>query len=131
MLKTLTRLAVSATVSIAGMSYGYAAPPTQVASSEKGRILVDGSGMSLYSFAKDSKGKSACNAQCEYNWPPLLVGVGGDETAPANYSVLTRDDGRKQWAYRDKPLYTWVNDHKPGDTGGDGFLNGAWHLAKP
>jgi predicted lipoprotein with Yx(FWY)xxD motif len=29
------------------------------------------------------------------------------------------------------PLYTWTKDQKPGDTTGDGFLNGAWHVAKP
>jgi predicted lipoprotein with Yx(FWY)xxD motif len=42
-----------------------------------------------------------------------------------------RDDGSKQWAFRSKPLYTCKNDHKPGDITGDGFLNGAWHIAKP
>ena len=29
------------------------------------------------------------------------------------------------------PLYTWTKDTKPGDITGDGFLNGAWHIAKP
>ncbi|WP_291844524.1 hypothetical protein [Bradyrhizobium sp.] len=131
MLKTLCYLALSVALSAAGIVHGYAATPAQVASSSKGSILVDGTGMSLYTFAKDSKGKSACNVPCEYNWPPLLVGVGGDERGPAHFSVITRDDGRKQWAYKDKPLYRWVNDHKPGDTTGDGFLNGAWHVARP
>ena len=131
MLKTLTRVAISVAFSAAGINYGYAATPAQVASSGKGKILVDENGMSLYTFAKDSKGKAACNGPCADNWPPLLVGVGGDEHGPAHFSVMTRDDGRKQWAYKDKPLYRWVNDHKPGDTTGDGFLNGAWHVAKP
>jgi predicted lipoprotein with Yx(FWY)xxD motif len=36
-----------------------------------------------------------------------------------------------QWAYKGKPLYTFAKDTKPGDTTGDGFLNGAWHIAKP
>ena len=40
------------------------------------------------------------------------------------------DDGAKQWAYKGKPLYGWVKDTKPGDKIGDGFLNGAWHVAK-
>ena len=46
-------------------------------------------------------------------------------------SVVTRDDGKKMWAYKGKPLYTFAKDTKAGDTNGDGFLNGAWHIAKP
>jgi predicted lipoprotein with Yx(FWY)xxD motif len=48
-----------------------------------------------------------------------------------DYSVITRDDGSKQWAYKGRPLYAWKNDTKPGDITGDGFLNGAWHIAQP
>ena len=52
------------------------------------------------------------------------------ETAGADYSVVTRDDGRKQWAYKGKPLYFWAKDQKPGDRTGDGF-NNVWRVAKP
>jgi predicted lipoprotein with Yx(FWY)xxD motif len=45
--------------------------------------------------------------------------------------MRVRDDGSKQWAYKTKPLYTWKSDHKSGDITGDGFLNGAWHIARP
>jgi predicted lipoprotein with Yx(FWY)xxD motif len=48
-----------------------------------------------------------------------------------NYTIITRDDGSKQWAYKGKPLYTFAKDQKAGDITGDGFLNGAWHLAQP
>jgi predicted lipoprotein with Yx(FWY)xxD motif len=47
-----------------------------------------------------------------------------------DWTVVTRDDGSKQWAYKNKPLYTWVKDSKPGDTTGEGF-NNVWHVAKP
>ena len=50
------------------------------------------------------------------------------QTIP-NYE-LARDDGSKQWAYKGKPLYTWVKDAKPGDRTGDGF-NNAWRVARP
>jgi predicted lipoprotein with Yx(FWY)xxD motif len=43
--------------------------------------------------------------------------------------VIVRDDGSRQWAYKGKPLYLWVKDHKPGDTTGDGF-RGVWHVAR-
>jgi predicted lipoprotein with Yx(FWY)xxD motif len=74
-------------------------------------------------------GKSACNGPCAGNWPPLKATT---SSSPADdYTVITRDDGSKQWAYKDRPLYTWHNDKTPGDITGDGFLNGAWHIARP
>jgi hypothetical protein len=30
-------------------------------------------------------------------------------------TMVTREDGGKQWAIDDKPLYTFVQDKKPGD----------------
>jgi predicted lipoprotein with Yx(FWY)xxD motif len=92
-------------------------------------VLTNDKGMTLYVFDKDSGGKSACNGPCAGNWPPLMATAG---TMPmGNYSIITRDDGSKQWAYNGRPLYTWKNDKKPGDITGDGFLNGAWHIAQP
>jgi predicted lipoprotein with Yx(FWY)xxD motif len=46
------------------------------------------------------------------------------------YTIISRDDGKKQYAYKGKPLYYWVKDQKPGDKTGDGFMNGAWHAAR-
>ena len=51
-------------------------------------------------------------------------------SASADWTIVTRDDGSKQWAYKGKPLYTWVKDQKAGDKTGDGFANNAWHTAK-
>ncbi len=93
-------------------------------------MLIGRSGMTLYTFDKDvtGNGKSVCNGPCATNWPPLLVTDG--ESAGSDYSVILRDDGRKQWAFKGKPLYYWVKDQKPGDKTGDGF-NSVWHVAKP
>jgi predicted lipoprotein with Yx(FWY)xxD motif len=100
-----------------------AAPPAKMS----GDVLVDGKGMTLYTFDKDSAGKSACNGPCAVNWPPLKA----EDTAKAegDYTVVTRDDGSKQWAYKGKPLYTWIKDQKPGDKTGDG-VNNVWRVAK-
>jgi predicted lipoprotein with Yx(FWY)xxD motif len=46
------------------------------------------------------------------------------------WTVVTRDDGTKQWAHKGKPLYTFAKDSKPGETAGEGF-NKVWHVAKP
>lgn len=105
------------------------ADPAQIAETAKGPTLVDAAGMTLYTFAKDSAETSACNGPCAANWPPLMAG--SDAMPMGEWSVITRDDGSKQWAYKGQPLYTWVKDQKPGDITGDGFLEGAWHVAQP
>ena len=102
--------------------------PAKIADTAKGKSLADASGMTLYSFDKDSAGKSACNGPCAKNWPPLSAASG---TASGDWSVVAREDGSKQWAYKGKPLYTFAKDTKPGDAMGDGFLNNQWHIAAP
>lgn len=94
-----------------------------------GGKLVDAKGMTLYTFDKDAAGKSNCNGPCANNWPPLAASSGA--ASMGKYTVVTREDGSKQWAYDGKPLYTWAKDSKPGDTTGDGLGSGAWHVAKP
>jgi predicted lipoprotein with Yx(FWY)xxD motif len=94
-------------------------------------VLVGTNNMTLYTFAKDGvgSGKSVCNAQCAINWPPLLVEANAQ--ASGDYTVIARDDGKKQLAYKGLPLYFWSKDAKPGDKTGDGRSEGAWKVAKP
>ena len=92
-------------------------------------MLTGSNGMTLYTFDKDADGKSMCNGPCANNWPPLYA-MDSDK-ASGDFGIITRDDGKKQWALKGKPLYYWSKDQKPGDKTGDGFLNGAWHVAKP
>lgn len=93
-------------------------------------VLTGPNGMTLYTFDKDAagSGKSVCNGPCAGNWPPLYAAEG--DSASGDYSVITRDDGKKQWAFKGKPLYYWVKDQKPGDMTGEGF-NNVWRTAKP
>ncbi len=96
--------------------------------SAKDGVLVGPNGHTLYTFDNDkTEGKSACNGPCATNWPPLMAAA-----APAGdgYSVIKRDDGASQVAYKGKPLYYWAKDMKPGDKTGDG-VNNVWHAAKP
>jgi len=128
MKKLLVPAAIAAALAFAGVAYAQMAP-TKTGDSAKGTVLTDAKGMTLYTFDKDAGGKSACNGPCATNWPPLMAAA---DAKPGNgYTVITRNDGGKQWAYKGKPLYTWKNDKKPGDITGDGFLQGAWHIAKP
>ncbi|HEX7007816.1 MAG TPA: hypothetical protein VF274_11785 [Alphaproteobacteria bacterium] len=93
-----------------------------------GKVLTDRNGMTLYTFDKDPAGKSVCNGQCAVNWPPLLAS--NQAQASGDFSIITRDDGKKQWAYKGKPLYLWIKDTKPGDTTGD-KVNNVWATARP
>lgn len=92
-------------------------------------VLTDAKGMTLYTSDKDMKGMSMCNGQCAMNWPPLTAAA--DAKPMGDWTVVTRDDGSKQWAYKGKPLYTFVKDMKPGDTTGDGAAKGSWHAVTP
>lgn len=122
----LLALVVSATLAACSGYAPRAAAPAMVS----GDVLAGSNGMTLYVFDKDAagSGKSMCNGPCATNWPPLFA-MDGD-AASGDYSIVVRDDGKKQWAFKGKPLYYWAKDQKPGDRTGDGF-NNVWHVAKP
>ena len=114
-------LALSLAASLAACATN---PPVRMS----GDTLVNEAGMTLYVFDKDTQqGKSACNGPCAALWPAVAAPAGSRAAAP--YSLVNRDDGAMQWAYKGKPLYTWTKDQKPGDRTGDG-VNGIWHVAK-
>lgn len=114
------------TASLLGACASMGSAPTSVANG----VLTGPNGMTLYTFDKDAagSGKSVCNGPCATNWPPLMAME--TDKAYGDYSIVTRDDGKKQWALKGKPLYYWVKDTKPGDMTGDGF-NKVWQVAKP
>jgi predicted lipoprotein with Yx(FWY)xxD motif len=102
--------------------------PAKVTTTGKGQTLVNPKGMTLYTYDKDTEGKSSCNAACATNWPPFLAPASA--TASGDWSTITRTSGSKQWAYKGKPLYTWSKDTQPGETSGDGIKT-VWHVAQP
>lgn len=112
-----------------GVSCAFAqTAPATTADTAKGKALVDGKGMTLYVFDRDATGASNCNGVCATNWPPLKAAA--DAKGPAPWTVITRSDGGKQWAYHGKPVYRFGKDAKPGDAKGDG-VNNVWHIAAP
>jgi predicted lipoprotein with Yx(FWY)xxD motif len=119
-------VSVALALSILAGCASMAAGPTKISDG----VLVGPNGMTLYTFDKDiaGSGKSTCNGPCATNWPPLMAGA--MDNAAGDYSVVTRDDGSKQWAVKGKPLYYWAKDSKPGDKTGDG-VNKVWQTAKP
>ncbi len=91
--------------------------------------LIGPNGNTVYTFGKDTSGMSNCNGQCATNWPPLTVAPSAK--AMGDYSIITRSDGTRQWAYKGQPLYYFVKDTKPGDMMGDGVMEGNWKVVRP
>lgn len=91
------------------------------------KVLADKAGMTVYTFDKDSPGKSACYGDCAAAWPPVAA---GNMSGGADFSVISRDDGTRQVTYKGKPLYLFVGDKKPGDRTGDKLQN-VWHVVAP
>lgn len=126
-------LGLTAALLIAGTATAFADEPAKKADSSLGTILVDQSGMTLYTFDNDQKGEaaSACTGKCIAAWPPLVAPA--DAKAAGEWSTVdvTDKDGKteKMWAYNGSPLYTFVKDTKPGDVAGEGVM-GVWHVVK-
>jgi predicted lipoprotein with Yx(FWY)xxD motif len=86
-------------------------------------VLADDKGQTLYVSAKDAPGKSNCVADCVAEWPPFVAAA--DAKPAGEWSLVTREDGSKQWAFRGKPLYTSLKDKpKPGAAMGGGMMGG-------
>jgi predicted lipoprotein with Yx(FWY)xxD motif len=97
-----------------------------------GDFLVDGKGMTLYIFTKDTAGVSNCSGGCLKAWPPL-VATGDLVAGPGvtgKLGSITRADGTKQVTYNGMPLYYWASDAKPGDMTGQA-VGGVWFLMSP
>ncbi|MDR9751082.1 hypothetical protein RG836_06465 [Pseudomonas sp. SZMC_28357] len=112
-------LLLAAALALPGMAF--AAEPAMV----NDGILVDHKGMTLYTYDKDSGDKSMCNGGCADNWPPLKAEAGAK--AEGDWTIVTRDDGVKQWAYNGKPVYLFKNDKSAGDKTGD-KKGDVWHV---
>lgn len=118
MFKYIARFALFAAV----CSSAYAQPVVG-----KEGVLTDAAGRVLYVFDKDSAGQSACYDKCAALWPPFAAAP--EAAATADYTLVSRNDGSRQWAFRGKPLYYYVADTEPGQTTGDG-RGGVWHVVR-
>ena len=141
-----TAAASSATTDSDDSSYGnaYAVPTTAAASggaaatgaasitladSKLGKIVVDGNGMTLYAFLKDTGGTSVCSGGCANAWPPAAAT--GTPTAGTGITgaltTVARPDGSMQLKLGDWPLYRFAGDAAAGDTNGQGS-GSTWYV---
>ena len=101
-----------------------------------GRILVDGSGRSLYLFERDTRRTSACSGVCASYWPPLLatgkpIAIKGAK--PSLLGTIRRANGSRQVSYAGHPLYFFSGDNSRGETNGEGLqdFGAGWYVLTP
>lgn len=97
-------------------------------------VFADSENQPVYTYDKDEPGKSNCYGECADIWPPLRASA--DAKAVGHWSIVSRTDGVRQWAFRDQPLYTYSEDksgggrrgmYGGGDAQGHG-KDGVWHI---
>ena len=108
---------------IAVVTLAVHANPTQVTNG----VMASKEGKTLYTFDKDAAGKSNCNGGCAAVWPPFMVA--NPALAGGDFSIVKRDDGASQWAFKGMPLYFFAGDAKAGDVNGD-KQGGVWHVIR-
>jgi predicted lipoprotein with Yx(FWY)xxD motif len=90
-----------------------------------GMILVNSRGHTLYLFARDRNGKSACSGSCAKFWPPSLRSgrpTAGSGVKASMLGTTKRSNGSLQLTYNKHPLYTFTLDKQAGQTKGEGML---------
>ncbi len=95
-----------------------------------GKIVVDGTGRTLYVYDMDTAKppKSNCYGSCATTWPPLLAGTGTPTVSGISASLVgtvARTDGTKQVTIAGSPLYYFASDTKAGQATGQAF-GGIW-----
>lgn len=99
-----------------------------------GKVLDDARGHTLYTYALDGNGMSACSGACAAAWPPDLVTPGesltGQLRLPGHAGMIARAGGHEQATYDGHPLYTFKGDTAAGQTHGAG-LKGVWFAVAP
>jgi predicted lipoprotein with Yx(FWY)xxD motif len=135
---TTTSSAAAATSAPASSAPASSAPASaaelMVADSKLGKIVVDGKGMSVYYFTKDTKdsGTSACTGGCLAAWPPVFTtsATPSVEGVTGTLGTITTPDGKKQVTINGMPIYYYAKDKAAGDiTGQD--VNKVWYLVAP
>tara|TARA_R110000868_G_scaffold50530_3_gene161401 strand:- start:4145 stop:4558 length:414 start_codon:yes stop_codon:yes gene_type:complete len=119
-MRTLFFTFIFAAITLAGASSGHAAEPEPRHTEHPGIVALsheDGqwlyrkfpSSVRLYVYEADQPGKSMCNDSCSLAWPPLFVE--DDDASPiGDWTVIARDSGRHQWAYKGRPVYMRFHD---------------------
>jgi predicted lipoprotein with Yx(FWY)xxD motif len=96
------------------------------------KVLANGKGLTLYSFAPDTPTTSKCYGSCAAYWPPVIGSSAAGSGLPGRTGTIKRTDGSLQLTYDGHPLYTYIGDSAPGQASGNNLnLNGGLWLVVP
>jgi predicted lipoprotein with Yx(FWY)xxD motif len=132
---TAAAAAVAAAVLLGVAVSGASAPAAQAATTTGAtlktaviggtKVLTNGKGFTLYSFAPDTPTASKCNGSCAAYWPPVTGTAAAGSGLPGKIGTIMRNDGSRQLTYNGHPLYTYIGDSAPGQANGNDItLNG-------
>jgi predicted lipoprotein with Yx(FWY)xxD motif len=140
---TSVSLIVAAALSLAGLSSALAAGDSvsravsvSTAKTNLGKIIVNGSGRTLYLFEKDKRGRSACSGACATYWPPLITHgkpMAAGAAKQALLGTIKRSNGSRQVTCAGHPVYTYLLDTRRGQTKGEGstLFGAGWDALSP
>jgi predicted lipoprotein with Yx(FWY)xxD motif len=102
-----------------------------VASTSLGKVLVDGSGRTVYMLTTDGRDHSTCSSSCLQLWPAVTPGSHAGVTAPVGSTVT--QSGSKTATVAGHPVYTFSGDQAAGDVNGEGLTDfgGTWYALSP
>jgi len=99
----------------------------RIVAAAQGVVLTDHAGLTLYAFDGDAKrDNQICSSSgCNIAWIPVVAPALAANVG--DFTIVSRSDGTKQWAYNKKPLYRYKNDKLPGDVRGTG-VDKRWNI---
>ena len=105
----------------------------KTAKTSLGTVVVDGSGRTLYLFAKDTGPKSTCSGSCASAWPPVTASGRPAGTGVSGLTLVKRSDGRRQVVIDGHPLYRFSGDTSAGQLNGQGVdaFGARWYAVSP
>jgi predicted lipoprotein with Yx(FWY)xxD motif len=95
-----------------------APPGIGVMKAPMGRILVNERGQPLFTpvAGRGDAAAGGCDAKCLVEWSPVQAPALAREQGL--WTLVTRPDGTRQWAYRQQPLYAFRADRRVSDLKG-------------
>jgi len=85
-------------------------PGFAIKTTTTGRLLTTDKNFSVYVYGEDTSTVSMCDAGCARTWIPVSAPAMAREQG--EWSIIERSPGVRQWAFREKPLYTYVLDSR-------------------
>jgi predicted lipoprotein with Yx(FWY)xxD motif len=127
-------LLAAAASQAAGTAHAARGARVQVRHTSLGNVLANGGGFTLYTFTRDGRGHDRCVTVtgCTGVWPVLKTSgspIAGNGVRRSLLGTIKLPGGTRQVTYAGHPLYTYVGDSGPGQTGYVGVhqFGGAWY----